>query len=79
MAMRKPLRARGQMTRRRGGQSTSTSALPRFVFPRSELIRVTGEPYNGVMGILVTNRQIQVMTFEGTGNSPGGIWDLYGI
>jgi hypothetical protein len=51
-----------------------------FLFPKSEMIRVTGEPYNVVMGILVTNAQIQVMTFEGTGDPPGaGVWALYGL
>ena len=49
-----------------------------FVFPRSELIRVTGEPYNGVFDILPSNPHIQVMTFEGTGVG-GGIWALYDI
>ncbi|MGO8815464.1 MAG: hypothetical protein ACLQVG_12485 [Terriglobia bacterium] len=33
-----------------------------FLFPRSEVIRVTGPPYNSVMGLLVTNAEAQVMT-----------------
>jgi hypothetical protein len=36
-----------------------------FLFPGSEVIRVTGPPYNGVMQIVVANGQIQVMTTEG--------------
>jgi len=50
-----------------------------FLFPRSELIRVTGPPYNAVMGVLVTNAQIQVMTIEGPGAPRTGVWALYDI
>jgi hypothetical protein len=49
-----------------------------FVFPRSELARATSYPYNGVLAILVTNAQIQVITTEGT-DIAGGVWALYGI
>jgi len=49
-----------------------------FLFPRSEVIRVAGPPYNSVMGLLVTNAQIQVMTTEGPG-ALAGIWALYSI
>ena len=50
-----------------------------FLFPRSEVIRVTGPPYNSVMGLLVTNAQIQFMTTEGPGDPLAGIWALYRI
>jgi len=48
-----------------------------FLFPRSEVIRVTGPPYNGVMGIVVTNGQTQVRTVEGTGYGTEAIWAMY--
>ncbi len=50
-----------------------------FLFPRSEVIRVTGPPYNAVVSLVVTDAQIQVMTEEGLGYEPGGIWALYSI
>jgi hypothetical protein len=51
-----------------------------FLFPRSEVIRVTGPPYNGVRDLVVTNAQIQVMTGEGVGEGyERGIWALYDI
>lgn len=51
-----------------------------FLFPRSEVIRVTGPPYNGVMEVFVTKAQIQVMTQEGvTASSSSGLWARYDI
>jgi len=39
MAMRKPLRTRGQMTSRGGGQSTPTSVLPAFLTRASPILK----------------------------------------
>jgi hypothetical protein len=52
-----------------------------FLFPRSEVIRVTGPPYNGVREIIVTNAQIQVMTTEGVDldGVTDRLWALYDI
>ncbi len=49
-----------------------------FLFPRSEVIRVVGPPYNGVLEIVVGNGKIQVMTTEGLERS-SSIWALYDI
>jgi len=50
-----------------------------FLFPRSEVIRVTGPPYNGVLQIVAGNGRIQVMTTEGTDDPSRGIWSLWAL
>ena len=50
-----------------------------FLFPRSEVIRVTGPPYNGVKEIVVANGQIQVMTMEGVDDPSRGLWGLWAL
>jgi hypothetical protein len=47
-----------------------------FLFPRSEVIRVTGPPYNGVEDIAVMGSQIQVMTSEGREPGRWAVYDL---
>ena len=53
-----------------------------FLFPRSEVIRVTGPPYNNVIDIAITNARTQVKTAEGktdpvtAGNAEWALYDL---
>ena len=49
-----------------------------FLFPRSEVIRVTGPPYNNVDGIAVMGSQIHVVTAEGR-EPEGGRWAVYNL
>jgi hypothetical protein len=50
-----------------------------FLFPRSEVIRVIGPPYNGVLQIVAGNGRIQVMTSEGADDPSRGIWSLWAL
>jgi len=40
-----------------------------FRFPRSQVIRVTGPPYNNVVDIAITNARTQVTVSEGKGGA----------
>jgi len=50
-----------------------------FLFPRSEVIRVTGPPYNGVREIVVANGQVEVRTTEGGDDPSRGIWSVWAL